>query len=52
MIIKNERSKCTILVASADAESQKILDASMYNSKSVNEIIGESNIPTLLLTER
>jgi hypothetical protein len=52
MVIKNERSKRAIVVALADAESQKILYASMYNSKSVNQIIGESNIPTLLLTER
>jgi hypothetical protein len=31
MIIKNERSKRAILAALADAELQKILDATMYN---------------------
>ena len=45
MIIKNERSKRAILAALADAELQKILDATMYNSKSVNQIIRETNIP-------
>ena len=43
--IKNERSKRAILAALADAELQKILDATMYNSKSVNQIIRETNIP-------
>jgi response regulator of citrate/malate metabolism len=43
--IKNERSKRVILAALADAELQKILDATMYNSKSVNQIIRETNIP-------
>ena len=33
-----------ILVALADTELQKILDAAMYQSKSVNQIIFESNI--------
>jgi response regulator of citrate/malate metabolism len=45
MIIKNERSKRAILAGFADAELQKILDATMYNSKSVNQIIRETNIP-------
>ena len=52
MIIKNEKMKRAILAALADTELLKILDATMYNSKSVNQIIGESNIPTLLLTEK
>jgi hypothetical protein len=43
--IKNERSKRAILAALADAELQKILDATMYNSKSANQIIRETNIP-------
>jgi response regulator of citrate/malate metabolism len=45
MIIKNERSERAILAALTDAELQKILDATMYNSKSVNQIIRETNIP-------
>ena len=45
MILKNERSKRAILAALADAELQKILDATMYNSKSVNQIIRETSIP-------
>jgi predicted transcriptional regulator len=45
MIIKNERSKRAILAALADAELQKILDATTYNSRSVNQIMRETNIP-------
>jgi DNA-binding IclR family transcriptional regulator len=45
MIIKNKRLERAILAALADAELQKILDATMYNSKSVNQIIRETNIP-------
>ena len=45
MIIKNKRLERAILTALADAELQKILDATMYNSKSVNQIIRETNIP-------
>jgi DNA-binding transcriptional ArsR family regulator len=44
MLIKNERLKRAILAALADTELQKILDASMYESKSVNEIILETNV--------
>ncbi|MFZ0897628.1 MAG: hypothetical protein WBE34_16285 [Candidatus Nitrosopolaris sp.] len=44
MIIKSDRLKRAILVALADSELQKILDAAMYQSKSVNQIIFESNI--------
>jgi DNA-binding IclR family transcriptional regulator len=45
MIIKNKRLERAILAALADAELQKILDATMYNSKSVNQIIRETSIP-------
>ena len=44
MIIKSNRLKCAILVALADTDLQKILDASIYQSKSVNQIIKETNI--------
>lgn len=44
MIIKSERLKRAILAALADTELVKILDASMYQSKSVNEIILETNV--------
>ena len=44
MLIKNERLKRAILAALADTELQKILDASMYQSKSVNDIILETNV--------
>ena len=36
--------KRAILAALADTELQKILDASMYQSKSVNDIILETNV--------
>jgi hypothetical protein len=45
MIIKNERSKRTILVVLADIELQKILDAVMFNSKSVSQIVRDTGIP-------
>jgi predicted methyltransferase len=45
MIVKTERLKQAILLALADTELQKILDAAMYQSKSVNQIIEESNVP-------
>src|SRR5438552_10717159 len=45
MIIGNERSKQAILAALADTELQKILDAAMFNSKSVNQIIRDTGIP-------
>jgi DNA-binding transcriptional ArsR family regulator len=44
MLIKNEKMKRAILAALADTELQKILDASMYQSKSVNDIILETNV--------
>ena len=45
MIIRSERSKQAILAALADIELQKILDAAMFNSKSVNQIIKDTGIP-------
>jgi len=45
MIIRSERSKQAILAALADIELQKILDAAMFNSKSVNQIIRDTGIP-------
>jgi hypothetical protein len=45
MMIRNERSKQAILAALADTELQKILDAAMFNSKSVNQIIRDTGIP-------
>ena len=44
MIIRGERLKRALLVALADTDLQKILDAAMYQSKSVNQIIKETNI--------
>jgi DNA-binding transcriptional ArsR family regulator len=44
MLIKSERLKRAILAALADTELLKIMDASMYQSKSVNEIILETNL--------
>jgi len=44
MIVKNNQLKHDILTALADKEMLKILNLSMYNSKSVNEIIRESDI--------
>jgi predicted transcriptional regulator len=44
MIVKTEKLKQAILLALADTELQKILDAAMYQSKSVNQIIQESNV--------
>ncbi len=45
MIIKGERLKCAILAALGDTELQKILDATMFNSKSVSQIIRDTGIP-------
>jgi hypothetical protein len=42
--IQNERSKRAILATLADTELQKILDAAMFNSKSVNQIIKDTGI--------
>ena len=44
MIIKGESLKRAILAALADTELQQILDAAMYQSKSANQIILETNI--------
>jgi Fe2+ or Zn2+ uptake regulation protein len=44
MIIKNERLKRAILAALGDTELQKILDSAIYQSKSVNQIILETNV--------
>ena len=44
IIVKGERLKRAILVALSDNESQKILYAAMYQPKSVNQIIQESNL--------
>jgi response regulator of citrate/malate metabolism len=44
MIIKCQELKVAILTALADTELQKILDAVMYQSKSVNQIILETNL--------
>jgi Fe2+ or Zn2+ uptake regulation protein len=44
MIIRSERLKRAILAALADTELQKILDAVMYQSKSVNQIMHETNV--------
>jgi len=44
MIIKGKRLKRALLVALADTDLQKILDAAIYQSKSVNQIIEETNI--------
>jgi len=45
MIVKNERSKRAILDALGDTELQKILDATMFNSKAVSQIIRDTGIP-------
>ena len=45
MIITNEKQKEAILNALLDDYSRKILDATIYNSKSITEIIREQNIP-------
>jgi hypothetical protein len=44
MIIRSERLKRAILAALADTELQKILDAVIYQSKSVNQIMHETNV--------
>ena len=44
MIVKGERLKRAILLALADTELQKIMDTAVYQSKSVNQIIQESNV--------
>lgn len=44
MIIKSQRAKKTILAALADEEMVQILDAVMYQSKSINDIIRGTSI--------
>jgi len=44
MIVKGERLKRAILAALADTELQKILDSAMYQSKSVTQIMRDSNV--------
>ncbi|MBV9177843.1 MAG: hypothetical protein JO297_12475 [Nitrososphaeraceae archaeon] len=44
IIIRSERSKQAILATLADTELQRILDAAMFNSKSVNQIIKDTRI--------
>ena len=44
MIVKGERLKRAILLALADTELQKIMDAAVNQSKSVNQIIEEGNV--------
>jgi DNA-binding transcriptional ArsR family regulator len=44
MIVKGERIKRAILAALADPELKKILDSAMHQSKSVNQIMRESNL--------
>ena len=43
-IINNEELKMSVLNALADKEMLKILDLSMYTSKSVNDILRDSDI--------
>jgi DNA-binding transcriptional ArsR family regulator len=43
-IINNDELKVSVLSALADKEMLKILDLSMYTSKSVNEILRDSDI--------
>ena len=45
MIIKNEKFKRSIISALADSETVAILNAAMFKSMSMNDIIKETNIP-------
>jgi hypothetical protein len=51
MIVKGERLKRAILLALADSELQKIMDAAVYESKSVSQIM-EEMYHIVLPTER
>src|SRR5438876_980404 len=42
--LKGKRLKHALLAALADTDLQRILDAAMYQSKSVNQIINETNV--------
>jgi predicted transcriptional regulator len=44
MIVKSQRAKKAILASLADEEMVKILNSVMNSSKSINEIIRETNI--------
>jgi hypothetical protein len=44
MIVKGETLNRTILLYLADTGLQKIMDATVYQSKSVSQIIQESNV--------
>jgi predicted transcriptional regulator len=44
MIVKSQRAKKAILASLADEEMVKILDSLMYHSKSINDVIKETNI--------
>jgi len=44
LIIKGKRLKRALLAALADTDLQRILHANMYQSKSVNQIINETNV--------
>jgi DNA-binding transcriptional ArsR family regulator len=44
MIVKGERLKRAILLALAETELQKIMDAAVYESKSVSQIMEESDV--------
>jgi len=44
MIVKSQRAKKAILASLADVEMVKILDSLMFHSKSINDIIRETNI--------
>ena len=47
MIVKSQRAKKAILASLADEEMVKILDSLMFHSKSINDIIRETNIFTI-----
>ena len=49
MIVKSQRAKKAILASLADEEMVKILDSLMFHSKSINDVIGETNILTYKL---
>jgi len=44
MIVKSQRAKKAILASLADEEMVKILDSLMFHSKSINDVIRETNI--------
>ena len=48
MIVKSQRAKKAILASLADEETVKILDSLLFHSKSINDIIRETNIADFL----